>query len=192
MKKATSFLLTLVMLMSMLPGVALPAAAAESTGKLDAYYTYGAVKVDGKLDDGRWLLTEKIGSTPAALLCDQENLYLALQTGADSAEVTLNGVTAKVDLAAFYSTIFTENRYKFRILQGNSTINNMYHILLQATISTIRISWNTHIILFNKNIINFYICIRNSTKSIRSKNKSCTVAINFAIKLCKAPLLSKG
>ncbi len=100
MKKATSFLLALVMLISMLPAAAVPVAAAESTGTLNAYYTHGTVKVDGKLDEGRWLLTEKVGSTPAALLCDQENLYVALQTGADKAEVTLNGVTAVADLNA--------------------------------------------------------------------------------------------
>ena len=97
MKKATSFLLALVMLVSMLPGAALPAAAAENSGTLNAYYTYATVKVDGKLDEGRWMLTEKIGSTPAALLCDQENLYVALQTEAERAEVTLNGVTAVID-----------------------------------------------------------------------------------------------
>ncbi|MBQ3134824.1 MAG: S-layer homology domain-containing protein [Oscillospiraceae bacterium] len=100
MKKATSFLLTLVMLVGMLPAASLSVAAAESTGTLNAYYTYTAIAVDGKLDDGKWMLTEKIGSTPAALLCDAENLYLGLQTVATGAEVTLNGVTVAIDMAA--------------------------------------------------------------------------------------------
>ncbi len=99
MKKVASFLLALVMLVGMLPGTALSVAAAESTGALNAYYTHGTVKVDGKLDDGRWLLNEKVGTTPVALLCDQENLYLALQTGAGSAELTLNGVAVTIDFA---------------------------------------------------------------------------------------------
>ena len=105
MKRATSFLLALVMLVSMLPAAAMPAAAAESSGTLEACYTYSTVKVDGKLDDGSWLLNKTVGSTPVALLCNQESLYLALQTKATAVEVTLNGAAAVVDLSAGTVTV---------------------------------------------------------------------------------------
>ncbi|MBE6956982.1 MAG: hypothetical protein E7450_05980 [Ruminococcaceae bacterium] len=100
MKKATSFLLALVMLASMLPGAALPAAAAETTGTLDAYYTYAETTVDGKLNDGKWLLNDKIGATPVMLLCDEENLYIGLQTAEKTAQFTIEGVTVQVDFSA--------------------------------------------------------------------------------------------
>ncbi len=99
MKKVASFLLALVMLIGMLPGTALPVAAA-SDGTLDAYYTYVEMTTDGKLNEEKWLLKDKIGSTPVLLLCNEENLFVGMQTTAQTAEFTVEGVTAKVDLSA--------------------------------------------------------------------------------------------
>ena len=100
MRKATSFLLALVMLVGMLPGTAVSVAAAE-TGTLEAYYTYVDTTVDGKLsDDAKWILKDKIGNTPVMLLCDVDNLYIGMQTAEKAAQFTINGVTAQVDLAA--------------------------------------------------------------------------------------------
>ena len=100
MKKATSFLLALVMLVSMLPGTAVSAAAAETTGTLEAYYTYVEMTTDGKLDEEKWLLKDKIGSTPVMLLCDEDNLFVGMQTAQTAVEFTLNGVAVKADLTA--------------------------------------------------------------------------------------------
>ena len=66
MKRVTSFLLTLVMLAGMLPGVAMTASAAQA-GQLHAYYTNTDIAVDGKLDESGWLLDQMVGSTPVAI-----------------------------------------------------------------------------------------------------------------------------
>ncbi|MBQ3556280.1 MAG: S-layer homology domain-containing protein [Oscillospiraceae bacterium] len=98
MKKATSFLLALVMLVGMLPGTVVPAAAAAGT--LEAYYTYAEMTADGKLDEDKWLLKDKIGSTPVMLLCNEDSLFVGLQTAEKAAEFTIEGKTVKVDLSA--------------------------------------------------------------------------------------------
>ena len=100
MKKATSFLLALVMLVSMLPGTAVPAAAAADNGTLEAYYTYVEMTTDGKLTEEKWLLKDKIGSTPVMVLCNEDSLFVGMQTTAQTAEFTVEGKTVKVDLAA--------------------------------------------------------------------------------------------
>ena len=100
MKKATSFLLALVMLVGMLPGTAVSVAAAETAGTLEAYYTYTEVKADGKLDEDKWLLKDSIGSTPAMVLCDVDSLYVGLQTEEKAARFTVEGVTVEVDFTA--------------------------------------------------------------------------------------------
>ncbi|MBQ3135661.1 MAG: S-layer homology domain-containing protein [Oscillospiraceae bacterium] len=99
MKKAMSFLLALIMVVSMVPGTALPAAAAEAE-PLQAYYTNENVSVDGALREEHWLLRDKIGSTPIALLNAQNALYIALKTEEKVIDVTVSGKTFKVDLAA--------------------------------------------------------------------------------------------
>ncbi len=100
MKKTISFLLALVMVVSMIPGAALTVSAAETAEPLQAYYTNENVSVDGALREENWLLRDKIGSTPVALLNAQDALYIALKTEEKAMDVTVNGKDFKVDLAA--------------------------------------------------------------------------------------------
>ncbi len=100
MRKAMSFLLALVMVVSMLPGAAIPVSAAGTDEPLQAYYTNENVSVDGTLREEHWLLRDKIGSTPIALLNAQNALYVALKTEQKSMDFTVNGKDFKVDLAA--------------------------------------------------------------------------------------------
>ena len=99
MKKATSLLLALVMIVSMIPGAALPVSAAETAEPLHAYYTNENVSVDGTLREEHWLLRDTIGSTPVALLNAQNALYVAMKTQEKNVDVTVNGKSFQVDLA---------------------------------------------------------------------------------------------
>ncbi|MBE6957485.1 MAG: hypothetical protein E7450_08595, partial [Ruminococcaceae bacterium] len=99
MKKTTSFLLALVMIVSLIPGAALPVAAVKAE-PLHAYYTNENVSVDGALREEHWLLRDKIGSTPIALLNAQNALYIALKTEEKLIDVSVNGKAFQVDLSA--------------------------------------------------------------------------------------------
>ncbi len=94
MKKLTSFLLTLVMLMGMVPAAALPAAAAEP---IQGYYYGNSMIIDGKLDESPWIMRDRVGSTPITLLCGDETLIVGLATEKTLAQFTINGVAVKVD-----------------------------------------------------------------------------------------------
>ena len=98
-KKALAFLLTLVMAVSMIPGAALPVSAAGTDEPLHAYYTNENVSIDGTLREEHWLLRDKIGSTPIALLNAQNALYVAVKTEEKLLDFTVNGKAFKVDLA---------------------------------------------------------------------------------------------
>lgn len=108
MKRITSFLLTLVMLVGMLPGVAIPAAAAQD-GALNAFYISGNLAVDGKLDEAGWLLNGTVGSTPIGMQCRFTDLYIGLQTRADKVNLTIDGINATAALSTGAVTIGGES-----------------------------------------------------------------------------------
>ncbi|MBE6957391.1 MAG: hypothetical protein E7450_08095, partial [Ruminococcaceae bacterium] len=96
MKKLTSFLLTLVMLAGMMPGVAMPAVAAEAQ-PIQGYYYGQEIVIDGKLDEAPWIMRDRVGGTAVTLLCGDTSLYMGLYTKQSTAVLTVNGVEAKVD-----------------------------------------------------------------------------------------------
>ncbi|MBQ3556658.1 MAG: S-layer homology domain-containing protein [Oscillospiraceae bacterium] len=100
MKKMMSFLLALVMVVSMVPGGTISVSAAEATEPLQAYYTAENMSMDGALREEDWLLRDKIGSTPIALLNAQNALYIAVKTEEKAMDFTVNGKAFKIDLAA--------------------------------------------------------------------------------------------
>lgn len=108
MKRITSFLLTLVMLVGMLPGAATTASAAQAD-PLHAYYTDTSVTVDGKLDESGWLFDQTAGSTPIAMLCSYTALYVGLQTRADKVNLTIDGINATAALSTGAVTIGGES-----------------------------------------------------------------------------------
>ena len=99
MKRVMSFLLALMMVVAMLPAgtVSVSAAGAEP---LQAYYTDKTISVEGTLREEHWLLRDRVGNTPIALLNSQEALYVAMQTTENVVELTVNGKAVKVDVAA--------------------------------------------------------------------------------------------
>ena len=88
MKRAVSFLLALVMLVGMVPGMALPAAAAESTGALNAYYTSGTdpvMQLDRKyscrfIPIHEWEFSHRPAGVTAKATQDFTELYQAFGT----------------------------------------------------------------------------------------------------------------
>ncbi len=101
MKRATSFLLALIMAVSMLPtGLVTVSAVEEPVQPLQAYYTAANMAVDGKLIDGHWLTRNRVGSTPLGLLCNQDSLFIGMKTAAKTAEFTINGVAMTADFGA--------------------------------------------------------------------------------------------
>ena len=105
MKKLMSFLLALIMLVGMVPGTALPAVAAEAE-PLHAYYTDQNMSVDGTLREEHWLLRDKVGNTPIALLNAQETLYIAMKTEEKLIDVTVNGKSFRVESVDFVDEYF--------------------------------------------------------------------------------------
>ncbi|MBE6956983.1 MAG: hypothetical protein E7450_05985 [Ruminococcaceae bacterium] len=100
MKKTMSFLLALIMVVSMVPGTAVSVSAAEEVPALQAYYTRASMAVDGKLIDGHWLMRDKVGNTPITLLCNQDSLFIGMKTTAKTADFTVNGVALQADFEA--------------------------------------------------------------------------------------------
>ncbi|MBQ3135433.1 MAG: S-layer homology domain-containing protein [Oscillospiraceae bacterium] len=99
MKRLMSLVLAAIMLLGFLPATAVPVSAAEPTAPLQAYYTDKNMSIDGLLREEHWLLRDKVGSTPISMLCNQDSLYVALQTGENEVEFTINGVTLMANLA---------------------------------------------------------------------------------------------
>ncbi|MBQ3135452.1 MAG: S-layer homology domain-containing protein [Oscillospiraceae bacterium] len=127
MKRAMSFLLTLVMLLGMLPGMTAGVSAAQS-GTLQAYYTDVKMEVDGKLEESGWLLNQTIGNAPAALLCDSDGLYVGVRTEALTAELTINGVavTANSDAGTVTVNGKTEGKAARNNAQGTMEFMVLY------------------------------------------------------------------
>ncbi len=120
MKRVTSFLLTLVMLVGMLPGLAVTASAASTP--LHAYYTNTDITVDGKLDESGWLLDQTVGNTPVAMLCSFTTLYIGLQSRADKVAMTINGISAVANVSTSGVTVGGESAGSVAYNATNSTM----------------------------------------------------------------------
>ena len=98
MKKLTSLLLALVMVVSMLPGTAVPVAAAGTDPTIEANYLAAVPTTDGKLDEALWLLRDKIGSTPITVVCNEDKFFVGMKTNESKLSFTINEVAVEVDL----------------------------------------------------------------------------------------------
>lgn len=101
MKKLTSLLLALVMVVSVLPGTALaaPLLIAPAPGApIETYYLANTPTVDGKLDEAMWLLRDRIGSVPATIVTNEDKLFIGMKTNEAKAAFTVNEVAVEVDL----------------------------------------------------------------------------------------------
>ena len=60
----------------------------------------GEITLDGKVDEMLWDMSTRIGSSSMGMLCDEENLYIALRTQASSAELALNDMKISCKLTS--------------------------------------------------------------------------------------------
>ena len=94
MKRTLSFLLALIMTLSLFPaGVASAAETADVT--VQAYQLAGnrLLELDGSVNEVYWLLDTPVGSSMLGVLCDLQKVYFAFKTTASTAKFTVNGMT---------------------------------------------------------------------------------------------------
>jgi len=190
MKRVTSFLLTLVMLVGMLPGTAIPAAAAQD-GELYAYYTNTDITVDGKLDESGWLLDQMVGSTPIAMQSSIDTLYVGLKTGSDKVTMTVNGVSAVANFGTNTVTVGGESAGSLARSNTNGTIEiaiplinlGITYDVAQNVSFSIEVgvdSYDGTVVLATRSLVFAENCLNAASKSDISRHLGSSAAEQWA------------
>ncbi|MBQ3135339.1 MAG: S-layer homology domain-containing protein [Oscillospiraceae bacterium] len=191
MRRATSLLLALAMLVCMLPGAALPTAAAPN-GQLYAYYTNTDITVDGKLDETGWLLDQSVGSTPIAMQCSYTALYVGLQTRADKAAMTINGVSVVANVSTGSVTVGGDSAGSVAYNATNGTMEiqiplenlNLVYDKAQEVSFSLEVGSDRYTgtaLLAEKTMIFFENCLDADKKADIAKHLSSSVAEQYAV-----------
>ena len=138
MKKLTSLLLALVMVFSMLPGTALPVAAAGEDEAIVANYTAAAPTVDGKLDETLWLLRDKIGSVPVTVVTNVDKLFIGMKT--NQAKATFTASDGMIHLLVdndFFRVMLDRDEVKEQVLSVLSGLDSLSASTVRAVTVTV-------------------------------------------------------